>query len=99
MVDTDAIRQRALRQRNDRAAYDCHHQQTGAVSGQRTQFRDAQSEDAGKHHRIEQSNQDDGPHGHMPESEHGNHHQRASHQGRDSEHHIRAYFLQEWLTR
>lgn len=36
-MDADAVRQRALQQWNDRAPDDRHHQQPGAVAGQRPQ--------------------------------------------------------------
>ncbi len=76
-MDPDLVSDRSLRLRNDRPAHDRHNHHSRAIPGQRTQFRNSQSEDAGEHDGIEKSHEDDALHGDVSVAEHGDRDQRG----------------------
>ena len=56
VMDADAIGKHALQLWNDCTAHNGADQQSGAFAGQRSEALDGESEDAGKHRRIEKAN-------------------------------------------
>src|SRR5713101_2927180 len=64
---------------NDGTAHDRHVQDAGSVSGERSEFRDPQSENTREHNRVEQAHRQDGPHGHTPVGQNRNANQQSGH--------------------
>ena len=71
MMDADLVGDSALYDGNNRAPHDAHNEQSGTLSRQRTEARNTQGENAREHNGIEETHQDDGPHGNRTEAQHG----------------------------
>src|SRR5580700_1750985 len=85
MVQADTIGEHAHCERNDGSAHDRHDEPSGAVAGERAEFGDAQRENAREHDRVEEPDQDDGPHGEVTGARHGNEHEQTRNHRGDAE--------------
>ena len=71
MMDANVVGDPSLGDGNDGATDNRHDHDTGTVSGERSEFCNTQGEDAGKHNRVEQADEDDAVHSEMARSQHG----------------------------
>jgi hypothetical protein len=65
VVDADAIGQRALQDRQNRAAYNGHYQHSGAVACQWAKLSNSKRKNTGEHNGIEETHGNDAPHGNV----------------------------------
>src|SRR5215469_3457212 len=70
VMNPDVICYDTLDHRQDCAAYDSHIQQARPASRKRTEFRNAQAEDRGKHDRVEEPDGENAPHRGVPPGKH-----------------------------
>src|SRR5215469_16624462 len=85
VMNPDVICYEALGHRQDCTAYDSHIQEARPASRKRTEFRNAQAEDRGKHDRVEEPYGKDAPHRGVPASKHRSTNQRRCHNGAKSQ--------------
>src|SRR5579871_4209647 len=97
-MDANAIGHRALRQRYERASHNRHNEDAGTVAGQRTELRHAQRENAGEHDGVEESDQDDAPHGNVASAQHGDRYEHSSADGAQSQQSSGSNLLQQTRT-
>ena len=98
VLESDTVGEDSNGERNRGTANDRHDEQAGTVARERAEFRDAQSEDAGEHYRVEQADQDDAPHGKMAVTQHREADKRARADGGDAQQRARAYPAQDGGT-
>ena len=71
VMDADAVGKRSLRQWNNCTTYDGCNQKSGSLAGKRSQLCNTQRKDSGKHNGVEEADEQDAPHGKVPEGQHG----------------------------
>ena len=74
-MDADSVGERSLCQWNNCATYDGCNQKSGSLAGKRSQLGNAQSKDGGEHDGVEETDEQDAPHGKVAEGQHGDDHQ------------------------
>src|SRR5208337_4495329 len=77
VVNSDSVGDVALCQRNYRSSYDRHVEDSGTISGQRTEFSQTESENAREHNGIEKPHGKDAPHRGRAASQHGGRYKRG----------------------
>src|SRR5580698_10982147 len=65
MLNSGPVGNKALGERDHGSSHDRHVKNSRTISRQRTKFSQAQSEDAGEHDGVEESDSEDAPHGNM----------------------------------
>jgi len=95
VVDADVVGDPALGYGKDGSADDGHDHDTGTVSGEGSEFGDAQGEDAGEHNRVEEADEDDAVHGDVAAGEHRGGDQSGGADGAEAEQASGFDFLQK----